>query len=210
MNGVFQGVVRLYVSICKDSILYQDQENGGIRMKKYFSYEAAAAVLLASVWQVWNHQHLGVKSIRQLIISYVINLWDHFVKQKGFSTHLLHSSLSKLKEKNPNCMQGARYQPAHFPSEGLSKMKTQMLDENPFLPTCGWSGYIICVASCVRKELQAIRQMVAASISVYSIEEEDCSSPFRICPFFGMLLMASRVRRNILNTLKQNEIKFSP
>ena len=61
MQDAFQGAVRFYANIWKDSILYWDQENGEIskkfhRMKKYFSYQAAA-VLLASTWQIWHEQY---------------------------------------------------------------------------------------------------------------------------------------------------------
>lgn len=145
------------------------------------------------------------------MLSYFTNLWDSFMREKSFNTHLLQGYFSDLTEKIPTLCKGHGREDTNQPvfhQRDCLKIKSQVLDEDPFLPTSGWSGYITQVIW--GKRYHAIKQMVTASTSMYSAEKEDCHSPFRICPFFGTLLLALRIKRNVLNSLKQNKIKFSP
>lgn len=166
------------------------------------------------MWQIWHHQHLEVKNIRQVICQKFVG--EVSLKEKSFNTHLLQIYFSELKEKNPNSMQGAwaggrgKYQPAHFPSERLSQHEDPNAGWKP-LPSYKWVKLLhnLCCKLCEERATRLLN-MVTASTSMYSAEEGDCSSPVMICPFFGILLLATKqTRTNLLNTLKQNKIKFS-
>lgn len=95
------------------------------------------------------------KNIRQVIVSYDINLWGSFIKEKSFNTHLLQGYFSELKEKNPNSMQGAwgRRIPASPFSirETVSKWSIKCWMSTPSFPQVGEE--LTYAASYVRKEL---------------------------------------------------------
>lgn len=128
--------------------------------KKCFCY-AVADVLLASMWQVWDHQHLGVKNIRQVMISYVINLWGSFIKKKTFNTHLLQGYFSELKEKNPNSMQGT-WAGGKMPAspfsitETVSKWRVKCWMSTSSFPQVG--EVVTWAANYVRKELPLLNK----------------------------------------------------
>lgn len=88
------------------------------------------------------------KNIRRVIVSYVINLWGSFIKEKSFNTHLLSRLLLRVKGKKSQLYargmgEEDTSQPI-FHQRDCLKMKYQMLDEHPFLPTGEWSANICC------------------------------------------------------------------